>query len=248
MTNGIGIASNIQRLRKEKGLTQERLARSLGVTSAAVSKWECGQALPDVALLGPLAMALATTTDELLGYRPDLTAEDAASLLGDATALFASGEATLAEEACERLLRAYPASMELAFHVASLLCLHASGEFGRDTCARRLERGVQLFERCRAEGRQDIREASLYVLAGLYLSIDETGKALSAIEEYRQPQSDIRIMEASALAREGELEAAAKLASERLAEIERDKACYLEILDSVDPSRTNVSRETSGLR
>ena len=34
------IGENIRRLRKEKGLTQEKLAELLNVSCAAVSKWE----------------------------------------------------------------------------------------------------------------------------------------------------------------------------------------------------------------
>lgn len=36
------IGSVIQKLRKLKGLTQEQLADSIGVSKAAVSKWESG--------------------------------------------------------------------------------------------------------------------------------------------------------------------------------------------------------------
>ena len=39
------IAENISRLRKERGMTQEQLAQALGVTFAAVSKWERGDSL-----------------------------------------------------------------------------------------------------------------------------------------------------------------------------------------------------------
>lgn len=236
MTNGIG--SNIQRLRKKKGMTQEKLAQALGLTSAAVSKWECGQALPDIAILGPLAMMLETTTDELLGYRPDLTEQDVAMLLEDACDLFEGGDCAQAEIACELLLRTYPASLELAFHVASLYHLYGSSESDEeDAWERRAERGMELFERCRSSEKPSTREASLYVLAGLYLQRNRMEEALSVIEEYRQPQSDTRIMEASALARKGELAASAKLARERLEELERDRACYQEILESVEKNR-----------
>ncbi len=42
------------------------MANRLGVTAPAVNKWERGNALPDVALLAPIARLLKITTDELL--------------------------------------------------------------------------------------------------------------------------------------------------------------------------------------
>ena len=41
----------IQTLRRQKGLTQEQLAEAVGVTAAAVSKWETANAYPDILLL-----------------------------------------------------------------------------------------------------------------------------------------------------------------------------------------------------
>lgn len=57
----------IRRLRKERGMTQRELAARLNVTDKAVSKWELGTSLPDVALLLPLAEILGVSATELLG-------------------------------------------------------------------------------------------------------------------------------------------------------------------------------------
>ena len=54
-------------LRKQKNITQEELAAELGVTAAAVSKWENNYTLPDILMLCALADFFAVTTDELLG-------------------------------------------------------------------------------------------------------------------------------------------------------------------------------------
>lgn len=62
------LAKNICRYRKEKGLTQEELARKLGVTFQAVSKWETSQTLPDITLLPGLSQVLDISIDKLLGY------------------------------------------------------------------------------------------------------------------------------------------------------------------------------------
>lgn len=53
-------------LRKENGWTQKQLAEQIGVSDKAVSKWERGLSLPDIALLEPLAGALGVTVAELL--------------------------------------------------------------------------------------------------------------------------------------------------------------------------------------
>ena len=63
----ITIGKRIQRLRKEKGLTQEQLAQKLGVSPQAVSKWENDYSCPDISVLISLAGALGVTTDVLLG-------------------------------------------------------------------------------------------------------------------------------------------------------------------------------------
>ena len=53
-------------LRKEKGMTQAELASALNVTNKAVSKWETGEAMPETALLLPIAQIFGVTVDELL--------------------------------------------------------------------------------------------------------------------------------------------------------------------------------------
>ena len=45
------IADQIRFYRKQKGLTQEQLAEAMGVSVAAVSKWEQGQSLPESVIL-----------------------------------------------------------------------------------------------------------------------------------------------------------------------------------------------------
>lgn len=60
------VGSQIARLRKEKGLTQNDLGDRLGVSFQAVSKWERGETLPDTSILLDLANALETSVDFIL--------------------------------------------------------------------------------------------------------------------------------------------------------------------------------------
>ena len=59
-------AENLQKLRKQKGLTQEELAAALFVSRTAVSKWESGRGYPNIDSLKAIAKFFSVTIDELL--------------------------------------------------------------------------------------------------------------------------------------------------------------------------------------
>lgn len=63
----MNFGNTILELRKKKHVTQEEMAAELGVTAAAVSKWENNYTLPDILMLCALADYFAVTTDALLG-------------------------------------------------------------------------------------------------------------------------------------------------------------------------------------
>lgn len=56
----------IRQLREQKRLTQTELAKKIGVTDKAVSKWETAKGFPDISLIEPLASALGVSVMELL--------------------------------------------------------------------------------------------------------------------------------------------------------------------------------------
>ena len=60
------VAEQITNLRKSKGLTQNELGERIGVSFQAVSKWERGETLPDIAILPDLAKVLETSIDNIL--------------------------------------------------------------------------------------------------------------------------------------------------------------------------------------
>lgn len=60
------IANNISALRAEEGMTQLKLAEALNYSDKAVSKWERGEALPDVTVLKAIADYFGVTVDYLL--------------------------------------------------------------------------------------------------------------------------------------------------------------------------------------
>lgn len=71
----IKINEKLARLRTENELTQEEAANHLGITKAAVSKWECGQSMPDISLLPAIADLYSTSIDDLFGRVQELDKE-----------------------------------------------------------------------------------------------------------------------------------------------------------------------------
>lgn len=62
----LDLSEKIVKLRKNNGLTQEQLAEQLNVSRQSVSKWESGQAAPDIDKIVALGEIFHVTTDYLL--------------------------------------------------------------------------------------------------------------------------------------------------------------------------------------
>lgn len=68
----------IKAYRREKGYSQEQIARKLHITQGAISQWELGITSPNAQQIAALADLLGTTADDLLGRaeQPKQTLDD----------------------------------------------------------------------------------------------------------------------------------------------------------------------------
>ncbi len=69
------IAETLQKLRRERGLSQEELAAKLLVSRQAISKWERGEALPDLENMIAISKLYGVSIDALVGNEEVLNEE-----------------------------------------------------------------------------------------------------------------------------------------------------------------------------
>ena len=60
------LGEKIQKLRKQRGLSQEALAEKVTVTRQTISKWELGQSLPDLDFIAQLSDIFSVSSDYLI--------------------------------------------------------------------------------------------------------------------------------------------------------------------------------------
>lgn len=195
------IGKRIQQLRRGKNLTQEQMAAALGVTSAAVSKWETNAAIPDVGMLCPLARLLGITVDMLLDFHPALTPEEINALLEDRRRLFEEKRVEEAVESCEALLREYPNDLNLKCAAAGLYIMYMTAVTDEDWMRGQLERTVQLLEQCRESPDAALAANARSMLVNVYVMQEELDKAMEVLDELPDAQINTRIMRGNILLR-----------------------------------------------
>ena len=65
------IGKNLQKLRKQKNMTQEALAEQVGVARQTIAKWETGESVPDLEMAAKLAAVMAVSLDDLTNAPED---------------------------------------------------------------------------------------------------------------------------------------------------------------------------------
>lgn len=183
----IHIGTNIARLRKEKGITQEELANYLGVSKPAVSKWESGQSYPDILLLPHLAAYFNRTIDDLLGYEAQMTAEEVKNLYIRLADAFAAEPFDTVYARCEEAIQSYYACFRLLFAMAQLLVNHASLAGTPDRAASVYREASGLFQRVEREsGDAVLARQALLMRALCSLTLGQPVEAIDLLGEIEE--------------------------------------------------------------
>ncbi len=103
----MNIGNKIKELRKQRGITQEQLATSIGISFQAVSKWENNIALPDITLAPLLASYFGVTMDELFDFNlQEIEAE--VEQIADEAYKYRTSDPERSRRILEEGLRKYP--------------------------------------------------------------------------------------------------------------------------------------------
>ena len=81
------LSEKLYELRRNAGLSQEQLAEIIGVSRQAISKWESGQAVPDLSRLIALSEYYGVTLDELAKDKPENVPDEAPQIEQEETAM-----------------------------------------------------------------------------------------------------------------------------------------------------------------
>ena len=105
-------------LRKQRGLNQEQMAETLGVSAQAVSKWETGGSFPDISLLPIIADYFGVSVDYLLGHDTSKRVEKIEKICLQAEALFQEQKYMQAVSLLREALIQHPGNEKLMYSLA----------------------------------------------------------------------------------------------------------------------------------
>ena len=111
-------SDNFKSMRKQRGLTQEQIAETLGVSCQAVSKWETNSSYPDISLLPIIADYFGVSVDYLIGHDTSKQVEEINTVCVQVGDLFDQGRAWEAISILREMLIKHPGNEKLMYNLA----------------------------------------------------------------------------------------------------------------------------------
>ena len=119
----MSIGTTIKKLRRDKNITQEQLAELLGVSTNAVSQWECDKTAPDISHLPVLANIFEVSADILLEI--DIAKSKKQSEIKEFTAKYSEfhsqGKTEERLKLCRTMQKKYPNDETVRYYLMRVL-------------------------------------------------------------------------------------------------------------------------------
>lgn len=193
------LGKKIYELRKQNNITQEQLAKAIGVSTPAVCKWETGASMPDVTLLAPIARKLNTNLNELLSFRETLSATELNKIMDIIKDAARREGLNAGMDISYQYLKQYPNVDELKLRIAMLpaMMAHTADEEYQkddDKYQQLLDDTTKLLEELTHSDNDMIRMSSILCTAGRYMGQHRLDEAEIMLKKLPSQDYDARHM------------------------------------------------------
>ena len=179
------VADQIRFYRRQEGLTQEQLAEAMGVSVAAVSKWEQGQSLPEIPMLMELADFFDLSVDALLGYR--LRSNDRKSVSERLKVLRREDRYDEGLAEAEKALQKFPNTFTVVYECAKLFEMAGGTRKDKALQRRALDLLTHAIRLLPQNSDPQVSEMSLRLdMANVLLDMEDWERALALVKERRE--------------------------------------------------------------
>lgn len=206
----MNISQVIRERRLSAGLTQEQVAKRLGVSTPAVNKWERGVSYPDITLIPALARLLECDANTLLSFEESLSPEKNLEIQREVERLVREEGYDAGFSYAQGQMQAYPSSDELAIVLTSFLdgalMLYQIPDPERYRCE--LEGS---YERLSRSSVSAVRDQALSMLVAKAMARDDFDHAQELLDRIPAPAIDKRQQQAALSMRRQDYEQAGKL-------------------------------------
>lgn len=204
--NKLNISGNILLHRKRIGYTQQNLADFLNISKSAVSKWERGNALPEVNYLGELAVLFDISIDELVDFSPQLTKQQIRVIYTDLAEKFSRGNYDVVLNEAKNYAKRYYSCYSFLTSLTGLLVNHLN-------LARDIEETIAyirvLIERVLSKSDSlHLKEQIVFFKALLLIKEDKHQEVIGLLKESTLPKLPVRTVLAQSYLMNGEMDKA----------------------------------------
>lgn len=211
----------IKERRIGQGLTQEKLADYLGVSTPAVNKWEKGSCYPDITILPALARVLRVDLNTLLSFNEDLSDQEIGEFANELAEIISNkGFDTAFEKAMDKV-QEYPTCNKLILTVATMLqgSIYIYAVENRDYYENHIEK---LYLKVADSDDIELRNQAVSMLINKYLERKEYEKAQHCINNLPNITCDKKQLQGSLYIKSGELDKASEIFEGKLISIATD--------------------------
>ncbi|MDR0861380.1 MAG: helix-turn-helix domain-containing protein [Oscillospiraceae bacterium] len=171
----ISVSVKLKQLRRDRDITQEELAKFLGVSFQTVSKWERGDCYPDITMLPLLAGYFNVTVDDLLGMDKIRDEARIAEAQNRQFEMYTTpGKADDVVVMWREMARDFPHNISVQFHLAQALFQYAVFTKKNES----QYEGVEILERIIGSLDGDERHHAISLICNAYAQAGDTQKAL----------------------------------------------------------------------